>query len=80
MFATRHASLRVEQRLGFVPDDEDWVGVVLAITDRAMTSALKLRQAGEAEVWLVRMRDVAAKVVWNPATAVVITVLPAGRE
>jgi hypothetical protein len=79
--ATFHACVRVEQRLGFVPDDEDWLGVLMAITDTVVGKprALMLRQHAGIEIWLVPMRDMAARVVWNPETAVVVTVLPAVR-
>lgn len=77
-FATHHACIRVEQRLGFIPDDDDWIGVVLAITDTVAgrARALKLRQTGTTEVWLVPMRDMAARVVWDRVAATVVTVMP----
>lgn len=80
--ATTHACIRVEQRLGFTPDDEDWIDVLMAITDTVAGKprALKLRNASKwTEVWLVPMRDVAARVVWSPRYAVVVTVLPTQR-
>ena len=78
--ASYHAAQRVRERHGVQPDEALWRGVLLDITDTVAGlrhAALLLRREGHGtEIWAVRIDGVARKVVYNPATAEIVTVYP----
>lgn len=77
--ATRHAAMRVRERHGAQPDAEMWRLALLDITDTVLgirTGAMRLRLKSDGrEIWAVRLDGVCRSVVYDPATATIITVL-----
>ena len=78
-----HARQRLEERYGIKVSDEDWPGVVADIINdirggRALfTSRPPLDNGqGQGEVWLVYVRGMAVRVLYNPVAFKLITVFP----
>ena len=69
---TDHARERAEQRLGRDLTDDEWRSVVLSITSRK--GFMTYRNEGR-ESWLVLLGGMAIKVIWDPRSAYVVTVL-----
>lgn len=80
MYRTIHAETRAWQRYGCAPTAPEWRDAVCAITSTVMglvAPAMRLRRhRGGIEEWIVRVGDVAMRVVYNPASACIVTVLP----
>lgn len=75
-YCSLHAQERAAERLGFVPGIEEWREAVLAILDSLSghARALMVRRHGEKEEWVVYLGGVQARVIWNPAEALIVTV------
>ena len=80
MIGTRHAAMRARERHGAQPDEAMWRLVLLDITDTVLgirLAATRLRrQPSGSEIWLVRVDGAARRVVYDPETAKIVTVLP----
>lgn len=71
---SRHAQDRAAERLGRPPSRSEWRLVLWAILERE-APLLRACDGGE-EIYLVRLGDLAFRVVWVPDTASVKTILP----
>lgn len=80
-FATPHAEQRYRERVGAEPPPIIWAEVVLDITDtvagyRRAAHFVRGRKRG-LEEWLVKMDGVRTRVLYDPVTAVIVTVFEA---
>ena len=78
-YVSDHARVRAVERLSFEPSDDEWRDAALTILDTVAGRpplALMIRRDGIREVWRVKVAHTEALVVWDPTTAVIVTVLP----
>ena len=73
-FHTDHAEDQILSRYLYEPTPADWRAAFLDIVDRR--SCLLARQRDGIERHIVRVGNVAVVIVYDPATATMITVLP----
>ncbi len=77
---TDHAADQLAERYGFVATEDEWQRAVLDIIDVVGglgARALLLRRQGNGrELWLARLAGRPMRLVYQPALAMFITVLP----
>lgn len=72
---TNHAQERAAMRLGRLLTRGEWNAVLLAITERRAV-LLSCSERDGSEIWLAPVGTISLRLVWKPAQAVIVTILP----